>query len=107
VLHGLASKPEILHTVAMLPAGGTDLGCQAAEYVTCDSIHDEERLASNSMQRGETSLADSRFLGSLSSEPQFRNGDWRQVNRFVVGESGDIGWGQEAALHIDPYARID
>jgi hypothetical protein len=68
VLHGLAGKPEILNSVAVLPSGGADLGGQAAEYVARDAVYSDERLASNPMQRGEAPLTDSRFLCNLSSE---------------------------------------
>ena len=59
------------------------------------------------MQRGEAPLTDSRFLRNLRSEPEFGDGDWRQINGLVVGQSGDISGGQEAAFYVDPHARID
>lgn len=107
MLHSLAGKPEILNTVAVLSAGGADLGCQTAEYIASDTIYNDKRLASNPMQRGEAPLTDSRFIRNLSSEPKFGDGDRRQIDRLVVGESGDIGWRQEAAFNVNPYARID
>ncbi len=75
MLHGLAGKPEILHTVPMLPAGSADLGGQTTEYVACDAIYNEERFASNPVERGEPPLTYPRFIRNLSSEPQFGNGD--------------------------------
>ncbi len=107
MLYRLAGKPEILNPVVVLPAGGADLGRQTTEYIASDRIHDEERFASNPMQRGEAPLADSRLLRNLSSEPEFGNSDWRQINGLIVGQSGDIGWCQEAAFYVDPYAGID
>ena len=65
MLHGLAGKPEILNTVAMLSSGSADLACQTAEDIASDRIYNEQRLASNPMQRGETPLADSRFPAQL------------------------------------------
>ncbi len=69
MLYRLAGKPEILNSVAVLPAGGANLGRQTTEYVATDRIHDDERFTSKPMQRGEAPLADSRFLRDLSSEP--------------------------------------
>ena len=107
MLQRLAGKPKILNTVSVLSASGANLGSQAAEYVAGYRIHCDERFASNPMQRGETPLADSRFLRDLSSEPEFSDGDWRQIDGLVICQSGDISWGQEAAFYVDPYARVD
>ena len=91
----------------MLPAGSADLGGQTAEYVASDRIYDDEWFASNPMQRRESPLADSWFLRNLSSEPEFGDGDWRQINGLVAGQIGDVSWGQESAFYVDPYARVD
>jgi hypothetical protein len=107
MLYRLAGKPEILNPVAVLPAGGADLGRQTTEYIASDRIHDDERFASDPMQRGEAPLPDSRFLRSLSSEPEFGDGDWRQINGLIAGQSGYVSWGQEAAFYVDPYAGVD
>ncbi|HEY6420381.1 MAG TPA: hypothetical protein VIX59_15400 [Candidatus Binataceae bacterium] len=92
MLQRLACKPEVLNTVAVLPASSSDLGSQTAEYVASDSINDDQRFASNPMQRGEAPLADSRLLRNLSSEPEFGDGDWGQINGLAAGQSGDIRW---------------
>jgi hypothetical protein len=107
MLHRLAGKPEILNPVAVLPSGRADLGRQSTEYIAGDRIYDDQRFASNPMQRGEAPLADSRFLRNLSSEPKFGDGDWRQINGLIVGQRGDVSWGQESAFHVDPDARVD
>jgi hypothetical protein len=83
------------------------LGRQTAEYIASDGIYDDERFASNSMQRREAPLADSRLLRNLSSEPEFGDGDWRQINGLIAGQSGDISSGQESAFYVDPYTRVD
>src|ERR1019366_8910826 len=94
-------KSSNLNTVAVLPASGADLGRQTAEYIASDRIYDDERFASNPMQRREAPLTDSRLLRNLSSEPEFGDGDWRQINGLVAGQSGDVSWGQESTF----YAR--
>jgi hypothetical protein len=96
-----------LNTVAVLSASGADLSRQTAEYIASDSIHDDEWFASNPMQRRKAPLAHSRFGRNLSSEPEFGDGDWRQINGLVAGQSGDISWGQESAFYVDPYTRVD
>ena len=52
-------------------------------------------------------MPNSRFLRNLSSEPEFGDGDWRQINGLIAGQSGDVSRGQEAAFYVDPYARVD
>jgi hypothetical protein len=59
------------------------------------------------MQRGEAPLTDSRFIGNLSFEPEIGNRDWRQIDGLIVGESGDVGWGEKAAFNVDLHAGID
>ncbi len=91
----------------MLPASGADLGRQTAEYITSNRIYDDEWFATNPMQRREAPLAHSRFLRDLSSESEFGNGDGRQINGLVVGQGGDVSWGQESSFYVDPYTCVD
>jgi hypothetical protein len=50
-----------LNTVAVLPASGADLGRQTAEHIASDSVYDDERFASNPMQRREPDTARESF----------------------------------------------
>jgi hypothetical protein len=46
-------------------------------------------------------------LRELRTKPEFSDGDGRQIDGLVVGESGDVSWRQETAFNIDPDASID
>jgi hypothetical protein len=107
MLHRLARKPEILNTVAVLPARGADLGRQTAKYIASNRIYDDKRFASNPMQSRETPLTYSRFLRNLGSESEFGDGDGRKINGLVAGQSGNVSWSQESPFYVDPYARVD
>jgi hypothetical protein len=107
VLHRLAGKPEILNPVTVLSSGSADLGRKTAEYLSRNGIYNEQRLASNPMQRREAPLTDSRLPRDLGTETEFGDGDGRQIHGLVVGESGDVGRCQETAFNVDPHARID
>jgi hypothetical protein len=107
VLHRLAGQPEILNPVAVLSPGGADLGCQTAENVARRGVHHEQRLTANPKKGRKAPLTDSRLRGDLGTEPEFGDGDRRQINRLVVGERGDVGWRQETPFNVDPHARID
>jgi hypothetical protein len=107
MLQRLAGEPEVLNSVAMLPAGGLDLRGQATKDISRDAIYRQERPAREPANGGQPPLAGSWVLGDFRAEPELRESHGRNKDRLVSSESPYIGGRQGASLHVNPRARIN
>ena len=82
MLHGLASKPEILNAVTMLSAGGLDLRSQAPENPSGRAVNRQKRLTFETAEGRQPPLASAGIGSNLCAEAQLRQRDRRDKDRL-------------------------